>query len=315
MEQFHVYGLVALTAAILKTAILLQSTTRTKISSAFNIVCIAMILQNTFEFLGYFTASNNSVLSGLMVDGVMLSLYFVVASSFVFCCMVSGVRFARLITKIAWCSFAILVCLHFSGLIVTGYSITSYTIISVEGLLYPVFQLYVIAAIVTAMYSLSIGARSHSLEVSIRSKKVLLGMAPIAFIGLSVVMLRIVGFNSSTALLMPIVTTLFVWVILLDRRIDILTIRIKWKIIWSLVITIRNIKLSEWLELVEKQIIMEALRSQKNNKSAAAKLIGANKTTFHRKLEKYASAEKTQCLTEYPNRDLGLIAEKTKRTN
>jgi len=51
MGQMQILGLVALFAGIAKTAILLFPKTENKLTSAFALVCISMILQNAFEFL------------------------------------------------------------------------------------------------------------------------------------------------------------------------------------------------------------------------------------------------------------------------
>ncbi len=72
---------------------------------------------------------------------------------------------------------------------------------------------------------------------------------------------------------------------MLDQRGEFITFQVKWRIIWKLATNIKNLNLADWAEEVEKQLVLEAMRTERNNKSAAARLLGSNQTTFHRKAE------------------------------
>ena len=63
--------------------------------------------------------------------------------------------------------------------------------------------------------------------------------------------------------------------------------KIKWTVIWKLAVTMRSVKLSEWVGLVEELLVKEAMREKANNQTEAEKLIGSNQSTVGRKFKKY----------------------------
>jgi len=286
-DNFYIYGLTALVACTMKIVILFMANTNTKLTAAVNLVCIALIAQNALEFLSAFTFSANPVIASYFVDGVMFSLYFFAAALVYFCVTVAQIQSARLISSL-FAGFALLVgALHLSGQLIDGYVAVGYTIISNEGALYPVFQVYILSVILTLLVTLMHGIIKAEPEIQARCKTTLLAIAPICGTGVGVIVFRMLGFNSSSAIVMPIASTFFVWVLMLDQRGEFITFRVKWRIIWKLAINIKNLNLTDWAEEVEKQLVLEALRTEGNNKSAAARLLGSNQTTFHRKAEKY----------------------------
>jgi len=177
--------------------------------------------------------------------------------------------------------------LHLSCLLIDGYEAVGYTIISVEGALYPVFQVYILSVILTMLITLGYGIIKAEPDVQARCKTTLIAISPICALGVGVIVFRLLGFNSSSAIVMPIASTFFVWILMLDQRGQFITFQVKWRILWKLAINMKNLKLSDWADEVEKQLVLEAMRTERNNKSAAARLLGSNQTTFHRKAEKY----------------------------
>ena len=287
MQHFFYLGLIALAACVLKSVILSMVITRSRLTSALNLVCLALIAQNAFEFLTGFMIANTGQIPTLMVDGVFISLYLVAGSLVYFCMTVTQARFGQWIS-LGFAGFtALIVMLHFSGLIAQGYIVLGYTIISNEGAFYPLFQLFVVSALLTSIGSLFLGMRWGDDTVRERSKTTLIAIAPLAIVGLGVVALRLLGFDSSSALVMPIASTFFLWILMLDERGEFVTFKVKWRIIFKLATNMNSLKLREWDKEVERQLILEALRTTNNNKAAAAKLLGANQTTFHRKAEQH----------------------------
>ena len=287
IDQFYIYGLTALVACTMKIIILSMAVSKSKLTSAFYIVCLALIAQNALEFLSAFTFGANPAIAAWFVDGVMFSLYLFAASLIYFCVTVAQLRHAKYYIAF-FAGFALLVAgVHLSGLLIESYVAVGYTIISNEGVLYPIFQIYILSVILTILGTLIYGMLSESAEVKARCKSTLIAIAPICALGLGVVLFRLMGFNSSSAILMPIASTFFVWILMLDQRGQFITFQVKWRIIFKLATNIKNLNLSEWAEEVEKQLVLEAMRTEGNNKSAAARLLGSNQTTFHRKAEKY----------------------------
>ena len=287
MEQFYLFGLAALIACTLKIVILSMVISRTKLASAFNLICIALITQNALEFLSAFTYAANPEVATYFLDGLMFSLYASAAALVYFSLTVAQVKFIRPLSTL-FLLFAVAIGgLHATGYIVDGYIPLGYTIISNEGVLYPAFEAFILAVIAVSIGTLFMGRRSNNQEIQSRSKTALLAIAPICLLGVGVIALRIIGFNSSSGIFMPLATTFFVWILMLDQRGEFVTFNVKWRIIWKLATNIKSLKLADWAGEVEKQLVLEAMRTKNNNKSAAAKLVGSNQTTFHRKAEKH----------------------------
>lgn len=290
IDQFYVYGLTALLACTMKIVILSLAVSKSKLTAAFYIVCLALIAQNALEFLSAFTFSTNPAVAAYFVDGVMFSLYIFAAALIYFCATVAQLGYGKFIISL-YAAFGLLVgTLHLSGTLITGYDRVGYTIISIEGAMYPVFQIYILSVIFGILTILIRGIMSPAQDIQARCKTTLLGIAPICAMGVGVVVFRLLGFNSSSAIVMPLASTFFVWILLLDQRGEFITFRVKWRIIWKLATNIKNLNLADWAEEVEKQLVLEAMRTEGNNKSAAARLLGSNQTTFHRKAEKYLNA-------------------------
>lgn len=287
IDQFYLFGLTALIACAMKIGILSLVITRSKLTSAFNIVCLALITQNALEFLSAFSYGANPAIAFYFVDGVMFSLYGFAAALVYFCVTVAQRSYAPLLSRLFASGAALVAGLHLSGLLISGYEVLGYTIISIEGVAYPAFQLYILAVILAAFGSLLHGYMTGTPEIKSRCQTTLLAIAPICALGIGVIVLRILGYNASTAIAMPIASTFFAWVLMLDQRGEFVTFKVKWRIIWKLATNIHNLRLADWAEEVEKQLVLEALRTEHNNKSAAARLLGTNQTTFHRKAEKY----------------------------
>ena len=290
MPMFYTFGFIALTAAIFKIIILYQVVTASKLTAALNLLILALIALNCFEFLGYLTWANDPTFSAYMVDGLFLSLYAVIAAAVFLVMKVSKSAHAKLVSSLFGGFGLVLAVLHSQGLISPAYEQVGYTIISVEGSLYPLFSLYVISAVLVTLGVLTKGSLTGSKQIRDRCRVTLLAIAPLCAVGFSVIVFRQMGFNASTALAMPLTSTLLVWILMVDQRGDYLSFKIKWVILLKLALHTRDINLNHWAEMLDKMLVIEALRVTGNNKSEAARLIGINKTTFHRKTEKYLGA-------------------------
>lgn len=287
MEMFYIFGFIALIAAIFKIIILYQVVTDSRLTSALNLLILALIAQNCFEFLGYLTWVNDPGFSAYLIDGLFISIYAVIAAAVFLVMRVSEFAYGRIISAL-FAGFAlILAILHSQGLLVTGYEQVGYTIISEQGSFYLLFQVYIVSAILVVLSALMSGSFSAARQIKDRCRVTLLAISPLCVVGLGVVVLRAFGFNASTALAMPLASTLLVWILMVDERGDYLSLKIKWAILLKLALNTKDINLNNWTNLVEKMLVLEAMRGTGNNKSEAARLIAINKTTFHRKAEKH----------------------------
>ena len=287
MEQMQILGLVALLAGITKTAILLFSEAQNKLTSAFALVCISMVLLNTFEFLVSITYHIDPYLATWLLHGEMLSIIFLAFCLPTFCLTVAEIKFTRPISILF--GFGALVCtsLLLTGQLVLGYVQAGYSVISIPGPFYIALNSFVTLAVLSILAILVYASLMKNGDVQSRSRQVLIAIAPVCLIALMVQVLRFKGFNSSTAVYMPIATTFFVAMMVLYQSGRIVIFKIKWTVIWKLAVSMQDVKLSEWLGLVEKLLIKQAMRESDNNQTEAAKLIKSNQTTVGRKFKKY----------------------------
>lgn len=302
MDTFYLYGLVALIAALLKIAILSQVITRSQITSAFNLICLCMIAQHSLEFLGYFTYAKDNAFGNLMVDGIMVANYFVIAAAGYFVLTICESRYSKL-GGLAFLSGAVaLSILHFSGLLLTGYQNVGYTLIPEFGAYYIAFPLFLALAAIVSVALLIRGWLRGSAVVKARCKLTVYALAPVTLTGMGILIAQLLGAQISGAIILPIMSTAFVWAMMMDERGDIVTFKIKWRILWTLATNIKSVNLRDWMDIVEQQLILEAMNSSDNNQSAAARLLGSNKTTFHRKVQKvYGSISDQPASEEAPS--------------
>ncbi len=215
MDQLQILGLVALGAALLKAAILAISRANSRPNTAFVLLCLSMISQNSFEFLTFSTYSSNSAVATYFAHGVMLSLNLLTLSLLYFTLTVVESPYRKTLTLVfgAWS----LICagLLLSGNLVRGYEQFDYSIASIPANLYLVFAVYVLTTILLTLVLLSYSSFSAAQEVRERSRKVLIAVAPICLIGLAALILKTAGYSASTVIFMPIATTFFVGMVAL----------------------------------------------------------------------------------------------------
>lgn len=291
MEQMQILGLIALLAGLAKIAILSLSKTENKLTSAFAIVCISMILQNAFEFLVAVTYYTNPGLTNHVFQAEMLSLVFLAYCALLFSLAVTESKNTKAISIVFGAFLVICTGLLLGGQLVAGYEQVGYTLISIPAEYYHVLTVYGFTILSVNLAILTVAARSGSSEIRNRSRQVRTAILPICLVGFSVQALRLLDINASTAVFMPLATTFFVAMMVLYQSGRVVIFKIKWTVIWKLAVSMRDVKLSEWVGLVEKLMVKEAMRESGNNQSEAAKLIKSSQTTVGRKFKKYESGE------------------------
>lgn len=287
MEQMQILGLVALLAGIAKATILSLSKTENKLTSAFALVCISMVLLNTFEFLVSITYSTNPRLATWLLHSEMLSIILVPLCLLVFGLTITENKYIKPITILFGFWALICACLLLTGKLVLGYQQAGYSVISVPAPYYPALNIYAFVAFQSLLLILVHSSYVKSGEVRQRSRQVLVAISPIFLLILFVQITRLMEINSSTAVFMPLATTFFVGMMVFYQSGRIVIFKIKWTVIWKLAVSMKDVKLSEWVGLVEELLVKEAMRESGNNQTEAAKLIKSNQTTVGRKFKKY----------------------------
>ncbi|GJM12146.1 MAG: hypothetical protein DHS20C12_05490 [Pseudohongiella sp.] len=283
----QILALVALLAGTAKTAILLFSRTENKLSSAFALVCISMILQNTFEFLVAVTYYTDPALTAQIYHAEIFSIILMAYCMLVFSLVATESNYLKPLSILF--GGAALACTYMlvTGQLILGYEHAGYSVISTPAENYYMLPLFVSVTMPFLFGTIAYSALTAPGELRTRSRQLLIAVLPICLVALTVIVLRLSGSNSSTAVFMPLATTFFVAVMVLQQSGRIVIFKIKWTVIWKLAVTMKDVKLSEWVGLVEELLVKEAMRESENNQSEAAKLIKSNQSTVGRKFKKY----------------------------
>ncbi len=294
VAAFYLFGIFALFGVILKTLILAQIDTRTRITLAFVALTLLFILQNAFEFLGYWTFESDQALAYLFIDGLMISLIFTAPAAIHFIARTIGNRIAMATVPVLLLFGCVLTYLLIAGDVVLTYEHVGYTIVSVPGPAYGLFQLYVIAAVSIAVASLVFGLLNKNREIHTRSKILLIAFTPIFLVSLGVNLFKILGFNSSTAILMPLASTFFIWVLMYLARDEVITFRLKWRQAWFLIRQLRRVIFSshsyanqDYLEALEKDQLAALLEITDGKQSEVARILGTSPATVCRRVSKF----------------------------
>jgi DNA-binding protein Fis len=281
-------GVFALIGILVKLAILFNVSMKSKIAQSFVAVCTLFLLQNVSEFLAYFTYLPSEQLSVMFIHIYMNTLYFIFPSILVLA--LTLVEFRHLaIAKIALYGMAsLLTVAHLGGYLVEGVKFLQWTAITTPGEYYWVVLAF-LAVNVLATLSVLVAnmVASSNFEVRNRCRVNLLAFAPIFLVIVLVMLFRLAGFESSTAVSLPLATVFFLFVMLLQTNGNIFWASLRLKILIS-VLTLKNINtLDEILGNIEKIRITEALRASNGMQRNAAKLLSVPPSTLNKKIAKY----------------------------
>lgn len=298
MSAFYLFGVFALLGVVLKALILAQVSTRTRITMAFVVLTLLFIAQNAFEFLGFWTFGTNETLAFRFVDGLMIALFFISPAAVHFIARTIGNRLALYTVPVFVMVGCYLSYLLLTRELVLGYQQVGYTIVSVPGPAYQILQYYAFSALIVAIASLGFGLVSKDKEIRMRSRILLLAFAPIFLISFGVNLLKMQGFNSSTAIMMPLASTFFIWVLMYLARDEVVTFRLKWKQAWFLVRQLKNVVFSnysyanqDYVEFIEREQLKALLEIADGKQSEVARILGTSRATICRKVSKFGLLE------------------------
>ncbi len=281
-------GAVAFIGMILKVAILFNVSIKSQIAESFVVVCLFFLLQNVSEFLGYFTYTISEQVGLAFVHMYMIALYFLFPSVLVLA--LTLVEFKHLKTArtvlygIAFCITAA----HLGGYIVDGIKFVGWSAVTTPGSYYWAAITYpMLMAIFTVIVLFKHYIANSNFEIRNRCKVNLLAFSPMFLVAALVILFRLAGFESSTAITMPAATIFFLFVMLLQTNGNIFWASLRLKILMS-VLTQKNINtLDEILGNIEKLRITEALKASNGMQRNAAKLLSVPPSTLNKKIAKY----------------------------
>ncbi|MBL4571830.1 MAG: helix-turn-helix domain-containing protein, partial [Gammaproteobacteria bacterium] len=281
-------GVFACFGILIKLAILFNVSTKSKIAQSFVVVCLFFLLQNVSEFLAYFTYLPSEQLSEMFIHIYMNTLYFIFPSILVLALALVEFKYLTA-AKIALYGMASLITLgHFGGYIVEDVIFLKWTAITEPGEYYWLAMGFIILNVLATLTVLIASTvASSNFEIRSRCKVNLLAFGPLFLVAFLVMLFRLAGFDSSSAISLPMATIFFLFVMLLQTNGNIFWASLRLKILVS-VLTLKNINtLDEILGNIEKIRITEALRASNGMQRNAAKLLSIPPSTLNKKIAKY----------------------------
>ncbi|NKB33803.1 MAG: hypothetical protein GKR91_11960 [Pseudomonadales bacterium] len=294
MDTFYYLSLIALIAALLKTAILAQVVNRSKLTSAFMLVTLVLILQNITEFFIFFTFGLSDQLASQLL-GFYYVLVALLAVVLVSLALTAAEAPNIQLYRYFFGAIAIVVTYYtLNGNLHLGIESNGYSLIGVPGPAYIVFQALLLAMVVICTYWLWRGSISSNVKIAHRSRLTMFAALPIFATGLFVTILKLAGFGASTGGVTPLASTFFVWILMHDERGDFVVFKLKWIRVWfysrlalKIAFSKDSLSMKDFKEETEKTILLEALKLCDYNMSAAARLLETSHSSVSRKVKRY----------------------------
>jgi hypothetical protein len=281
-------GTIAAFAFVIKSAILFNVQIKDRTSQAFVLLCLFFVFQNAVEFLGYFTYLKSTSLGELFVHLYLLATYFVFPSLLVFSLALTGSKwFARM--RLAAYSLSCLFALaHAGGFVVDGFIFLGWSVITEPGPLYWIVMSYILLCCAFAVLHLVYQLQTNtSQEVRQNARVALWAFTPIIAVAAGVLGLRLLGFNSSSAVSLPIATVVFLYIMLLHTNGNLFWFSTKLKSILVIMKMDHNVSFDAIICELEKVRIHEALKLTEGQQNHAAELLGIPASTLNKRLHKY----------------------------
>lgn len=288
-QQALVYlGVFAFIGLLLKICILFNISIKSRIAESFALVCLLFLAHNTAEFLAYFTFLQSESLSMFFVHLYMVVLYFIFPAVLLLALTLIEFRFLRQARIVLFSVSGLLAAAHVGGYVISGFKYLGWTVITTPGDYYWLAIAYIVCNAIGTLGVLVFNYLANpSFEIRSRCKVNLLAFTPILLVVFGVVLARIYGFDSSSAVTLPIATIFFLFVMLLQSNGNIFWASLRLKILLS-VLTMRNIQtLDDMLVNIEKVRIVEALKATNGKQYDAAQLLNIPPSTLNRKITKY----------------------------
>ena len=284
-------GLIALVGIVLKVAILFNISINSQISESFAVLCLLFLVLNVSEFLGYFTYSMSEPTSFAFVHMYMISAYFVFPAVLVLVLSLVEYKHLKTARVFLYSISALISAAHIGGFVIDGFKFIGWSVVTTPGEYYWAAVAYpLLVAVFSACVLIKHVLANNDFEVRSRCKVNLLAFGPMLLVLVLVLLFRLAGFESSTALTLPLATMFFLFVMLLQSNGNIFWISLRMKILMS-VLTLKNINtLDVILGNIEKIRITEALRASNGMQRNAAKLLNVPPSTLNKKITKYKIA-------------------------
>ena len=286
------YAIPAGIALFLKTLFLFKVSIRSSLDQAFAILCIAMIVQNACEFVGYIVLAHNLELAKFIVNGYMLASYVITSAGLYFSLVLADIDTRKY--NIVLCAMPIaMIVMHLAGLMVSDYAYNGYTLIRVAASMYFLFEFW---AVFCAIASVIVLARKFNKTkdpfIATRCKVGMIAIAPFCIVVVTVMTLMHFNINVSTAIVMPISGVFFLLVLMKATEKEIFDITYTFVLAKVFIgsnpmrLFKKGIPLHERIALFEEIWIKVAQEESQGSQRVAAQILGIHESTLSRKISK-----------------------------
>jgi hypothetical protein len=285
MELFSLNGIVATVALALKIILLFQVRIFSKKSAIFVVITLLLIIQNSIESLGFLVAYQTESTSILFLHLYDVVLCLICVGLVYLATTAYTTKLGKVIFSASIIGAVLVFTTQLNGQLIQGIQFHQTTATSIPGPLYGIFLGFLLLTLFAALGLLAIGSFAGDPYERRRCKLLLFGLSPMFLVGISVAILRIAGVDASAAKLLPLATTFFVAVALLDDRKEYVALSIKWATIWKLA-RMKDVIYKNWCDCVEEEMIKGAIHFHPDSQRTAGEAIGLSQSTVSRKLEK-----------------------------
>jgi len=285
-------GVFALVGFIAKAAIVANISIKSRIAESFTVLCLFMIGANIAEFLGYFTYIATPEMGIFFVNLYMIALYFVFPSMIILALALIELPDTKiaLIRKGLYFIAGLISVAHAAGYMTDGVTVANsgWTATLNHGQYYWVGIAWASGCALSNLVLLTYHYLNHpDFEIRSRCKVYLIAFSPVLLIALGVPTLKLVGFEASTAVSLPIAMVIFPFIMLLHTNGNIFWASLKFKILMAVIGLRKSDSLDEILGKIEEVRIREALKASNGRQNSAAELLGVPASTLCKKISKY----------------------------
>ena len=281
-------GTIAAIAFVIKCAILFNVEIKDRVSQAFVLLCLFFVFQNAVEFLGYFTYVRSTSLGELFIHLYLVATYFVFPSLLVYALALTNSPWFGWIRLAAYSISFVFALAHAGGFVVDGFVFLGWSVITEPGPLYWTVMSYILACCVAVVPLLLFQLRTNSSQdVRQNARVTLWAFTPIIAVAACVLSLRLIGFNSSSAISLPIATVIFLYIMLLHTNGNLFWFSTKLKSIVVIMKMDHDASFDAIITELEKVRIQEALKLTDGQQKNAAALLGIPASTLNKRLSKY----------------------------
>lgn len=261
----------------------------TKIHEDFKTVIIFIMCLDVVEFSAYQTLAFGYVTLTEWLAGVFLMIgSFFVTSLFVFSASLAGNKTFDKFKVVFYLPCFVIIYLHSQDLLFSGFIINATGMLHEDGPLSVVYNIHLVAFLISTLIVLIISSKSKDILLSSRSRLMLLGIFPMIAVILLAVAIPVIN----VSVVLPLLTIYLL--ISLDYITNKNIINVS-SGIWNTLRTYKKlvsgfttstITLNEYRDIVEKEFILNEIKKGGSINDIAERL-DIHSTTFRNKLKKY----------------------------